>query len=232
MLSLINRWLWVCIDWVFPPSCAGCGIPGTRLCPKCLANIRRIKPPICKICGEKLSNGNICTRCRFTPPKITAIRSWAVYEDTVRKGLHQLKYSRNIALGDTFSVYLCNLLLDTGWHIDVIAPIPLGNVRQKERGYNQAALLAKPVARQLKIPYQPKIVRRTRETISQVTLTLADRKTNVAGAFKAKQELVNGKNVLIIDDITTSGSTLEACAEALFSAGAKNVYGMTVARAG
>jgi ComF family protein len=149
----------------------------------------------------------------------------------VRKALHQLKYGRNVALGEFFSILLSRLLVDTEWKIDVITPIPLGRVRQKERGYNQASLLARPLAHMLGICYQPKIVSRTRETQSQVELNFLDRKKNVAGAFVADGLLAAGKTVLIIDDILTSGSTINSCAEALLLAGSKEVYGMTVARA-
>ncbi len=179
-----------------------------------------------------MQSGKICPLCREIPPKITAIRSWAVYDEITRKALLQLKYRRNLALGETLSYFLCNLLLETGWKIDVITPIPLGDARIRERGYNQAALLARPVALKFDISYKPKIVSRNRETLSQVNLNFEERKKNVAGAFKANKKLAFGKNILIIDDVTTSGSTLKACAEALIEAGAKKVYGMTIARAG
>ena len=231
LLYLIERWFWKGVDWIFPPSCAGCGKVGFRLCPTCLTTIDRIIPPYCEICGRDLLSGRECANCEKAPLRITAIRSWAVYNETVRRALHQLKYSRNVALGETFSHFLSGLLVETGWKIDVITPIPLGRARQKERGYNQAALLARPVARKLRICYQPKIVFRKRETLSQVDLSYAERKSNVAGAFGADGVLASGKTVLIIDDITTSGSTINSCAEALLLGGSKRVYGMTVARA-
>lgn len=231
-LHFINKWFWIGVDWIFPPRCVGCNKSGYRLCTTCLEKIQRISHPYCVLCGKKLIKGSICSTCKVMPLKITAIRSWAVYDATTRKALHQLKYYRNISLGETFSQFLCNLLIETGWEIDVVTPIPLGYARRKQRGYNQAALLAKPVAQKLNIRYQPKIVTRNRETISQVNLNYAERKNNVLGAFDANENLAYGKNVLIIDDVTTSGSTLDACADALFKAGAKNVYGMTVARAG
>ena len=228
----INRWFWMGVDLLYPPSCVGCEKLGVVLCPSCLAKIKKISPPFCICCGAKITNGNICSNCEVMPLKISAIRSWAYYDDITRKALHQLKYRRNLALGETFSHFLSELIKNTDWKIDVITPIPLGRGRYRERGYNQAALLAKPVANKLNIPYRPKIVHRWRETRSQVDLTLSERKNNVAGAFKANRDLALGKRVLIIDDITTSGSTLISCAESLIDAGAKAVYGVTVARAG
>ena len=110
-------------------------------------------------------------------------------------------------------------------------PVPLGNKREKQRGYNQAALIAKPLASSLQLPYNPQILSRTRETISQVELSLKERQQNVNDAFQANRQQIQEKNILVIDDVTTSGSTLNACAKALIANGAKAVYGLTVARA-
>jgi ComF family protein len=155
-----------------------------------------------------------------------------MYTGPVRTAVHQLKYARNVALGDTFSKYLCDLLVDFNWKIDIITPVPLGAARKKTRGFNQAALLAKPIALKLKIRYKPGMISRTRETLSQVNLNREQRKRNVAGAFRARVNITRGNNILIIDDVATSLSTLDSCAEALLSAGAKKVYGLTLARAG
>jgi ComF family protein len=126
---------------------------------------------------------------------------------------------------------LSDVLVSTDWEIDIVIPVPLGVARRKERGYNQASLLARPIALMFDYSYQPNILSRTRETISQTELNFKQRKENVAGAFDAPGGLVNGKNILIVDDVRTSGSTLNSCADALFRAGAKNVYGLTLASA-
>jgi len=115
--------------------------------------------------------------------------------------------------------------------VNIIVPVPLGVARRKERGYNQASLLAKPLALCFNIPYQEKALFRIRETESQVSLSREQRQQNVSEAFQAKSQLVRGKRVLVIDDVTTSGSTLDACADALLKADADRVYGLTLARA-
>jgi ComF family protein len=117
------------------------------------------------------------------------------------------------------------------WEIDLITPVPLGLARLAERGYNQSSLLARPLSLALHVPYRPQILSRVRETRSQVGLTAAERRENVSGAFVARSNGIMGRNVLLVDDVTTSGSTLDACAEALFTAGARQVYGLTLARA-
>jgi ComF family protein len=136
-----------------------------------------------------------------------------------------------MALGESFSRYLIKLLQDLGWQAEMVTPVPLSMYRFKERGYNQAALLAAPIAYGLGLPYCPKAVERTRETRSQVGLNVADRRANVSGAFYARRSEVQGKGVLLIDDVATSGSTLDDCARALLAAGAIKVYCLTLARA-
>ena len=228
----LNKWIWMGIDLLYPPRCPGCNMIGYRLCSSCIEKISKVTPPFCRSCGRKVTRGDVCIHCQNNPPAITEVRSWSNYDEIVQKALQQLKYHRNLALGETFSDYLCELVINAGWVIDVITPIPLGRARQKMRGYNQAALLAKPVSYKLDILYEPKIVYRSRETLSQVNLSLNERRSNVAGAFQANGNLASGKRVLLVDDITTSGSTLNACAQALIIAGAMRVYGVTVARAG
>jgi ComF family protein len=118
-----------------------------------------------------------------------------------------------------------------GWLIDVVVPVPLGIARLKERGYNQAALIAHPFALASGLRYAPRALLRTRETRSQVGLSITERKINVTDAFKARHEIVGGKRVLLIDDVTTSSATLDACAAALRKDGADQVYCLTLARA-
>jgi ComF family protein len=117
-----------------------------------------------------------------------------------------------------------------GWGIDIVVPVPLGIARLAERGYNQASLLAWPVALWLGISLCAKGLSRVRETRSQVDLSAAERKENVAGAFQARPALVRGRRVLLVDDVTTTGSTLDACAAALLAGGAVSVYALTLAR--
>jgi competence protein ComFC len=229
---LIYNFFWTALDWLFPPSCGGCKTPGTRWCHDCQSITNQILPPICTICGLNHLYGGICNQCKNIPPKVTALRSWAFFNEPIRNAVHQLKYYQNIGLGNEFSKPLADVLAASGWEIDLITPVPLGPARKKERGYNQASLLAKPVALRLNYPFLPHSLFRTRETESQVDLTLKQRKLNIAGAFQANERLVSGNNILVVDDVTTSGSTLDSCADALFQAGAEKVYGLTLARAG
>jgi len=173
----------------------------------------------------------LCKSCREAPPSFTALRSWASFEGPVRAAIHSLKYRRDVALGETLARHLIDALFKSNWCIDLVVPVPLGVARQAQRGYNQAALLAKPVALALGLRYRPQALAKRRETRSQVGLTLVERFVNVTGAFQANPSIVSGKNVLVIDDVATSGATLDSCSLALLEGGAERVFALTLARA-
>jgi len=219
------------VDLVFPPTCGGCKASGVRWCQNCQEQTKKISPPICDLCGQITQADKVCKRCLASPPHFTAVRSWAEFGGPIRNALHDLKYRKNIGLGESLSQNLIFLLKQNHWEIDLVLPVPLGEERKNQRGYNQASLIAKPLASDLKLPYNPRILFRIRETISQVELSLAERQENVKEAFQTYRDHVHEKRILIIDDVTTSGSTLNACSKTLIDAGARAVYGLTVARA-
>ena len=159
------------------------------------------------------------------------MRSWLVFEGPIRNALHALKYRRNMALGEALAKHLAGFVGTLGWPVNVVVPVPLGKGRKKERGYNQVGLVAMPLAAVNHWSYSPRALVRTRETRSQVGLTIAQRKENVLGAFLGDDTLVSGTNVLLMDDVATTGATLSAGAVALMNAGARSVYALTLARA-
>jgi ComF family protein len=116
------------------------------------------------------------------------------------------------------------------WPVDLVIPVPASLARLAERGYNQVSLLARPIGLGLELPYRPHALVKVRETRSQVGLSAKERQENVRGVFRADQQIVKGKSVLVVDDVTTTGSTLEECAQALVRVGARQVYGLTLAR--
>jgi ComF family protein len=142
-----------------------------------------------------------------------------------------LKYNRDIALGEALARHLIELLVDLKWEIDLVIPVPVSRKRQVERGYNQAAILARPVALYFGWQYQPRVLKKIRETSTQVGLSVVERRKNVAQAFQADPKIVRDQTVLIIDDVATSGATLDECATALSRAGSRRIYGLTLARA-
>ena len=223
--------IWRLIDLIFPPSCAGCGKPGVLWCAECQEKVTRIKLPYCEKCGEPIEKSGLCKRCQARLPRYEQLISYAQFEGSIRNAIHRLKYRRDIALGLLFSEFLYGLLERMEWEIDKIVPVPLGNIRLSERGYNQSSLIAKPLAMKCQLEFDGRALFRVRDTVSQVGLSYKERRANVKDAFVAKQDHVVNKNVLLIDDVATSGATIEACTDALLEAGANKVYGLTVARA-
>lgn len=223
--------VWNSLDWLFPPRCGGCGQSGSRWCLDCQQKTRRVLPPICPRCGQPQPKDGLCQKCRQAAPKFQALRSWGVFEGPLRNALHRLKYRRDIALGEVLARHLIHMLEGLDWVIDLVVPVPLGLARQAERGYNQAALLAKPLALGCNLDYNPGSLLKVRNTPSQVGLSFDQRWVNVAGSFEAIPDQVAGKKLLVVDDVVTSGATLNACAVALLASGASQVYAMTLARA-
>lgn len=228
----VYRTVWRALDGIFPPTCAGCGAPGTRWCATCAGQVQPLSPPLCRRCGTPCREEGICSRCKEQPPAFKQLRSWAVFAGPLRTALHHIKYRRDLALADALAVSLIDFYQRTlQWHLNMVIPVPLSARRRKERGYNQAGLFALPLALALQIPYKPQALERIRHTRSQVDLSWRERQQNVAGAFRAVPSQVTGKDVLLIDDVATTGATLNACATALYEAGARTVYALTVARA-
>jgi ComF family protein len=222
---------WTGLDWLYPPQCAGCGKPYTRWCKNCQHQIQLIQENVCSTCGKSISAPGKCPECQVTPPPYTALRSWAVYSGPVRSAIHSLKYKGDISLGEILSRPLIEMVDGLGWKFDLLTPVPISLARKKRRGYNQASIIGLPLALGCAVNYRPRSLAKVQNTPSQVGLTALQRRENVRQAFRAHPKLVEGKTVLVVDDVTTSGATMQACAEALLRAGARQVFGLTLARA-
>jgi ComF family protein len=170
--------------------------------------------------------------CLAYEPPFQALRSYAVYNGSLRNAIHRLKYEGDMALGEALSRFMLIKLIKLSWEVDVVVPVPIGVARREQRGYNQAAMLAFPIALGARRKYEPGALIKVQDTPSQVGLTFEQRRANVAHAFEAVNASVKGKKILLVDDVTTSGATIEACARALRKSGAEVVYGLTLARAG
>ncbi len=175
--------------------------------------------------------GPICGDCCFSRPRFRILRSWSVFEDPVRNVLHRLKYRRDIGLGEALTLQLAAFLRALDWPVELVVPVPLGRRRLAERGYNQVSLIARPLAMAMGLAYATDALVRSQETRSQVGLSRAQRQQNVRSAFRAGPRRINGRMVLLVDDVATTGSTLSSCAEALYTAGARDVFAFTVSRA-
>lgn len=238
------------LDLVFPPRCVGCGARGAVFCAACQAQVHAPPDPLCAQCGLPLqslaSSGGApiaaptrCPDCASgrTPAALTGLRMAAFHEGGLRKAIHAFKYEgqRRAAqpLGDLLAVAY-RRYQPGGMAADLIIPLPLHATRERERGYNQATLLARRLATRLRLPLRADLLVRQRATPPQVGLRWQARRANVAGAFAlagphAAPHLV-GKRILLVDDVATTGSTLNAAAQALLAAGPAAVWGLTVTR--
>jgi ComF family protein len=238
MLGIANRVLNV----LFPLTCAGCGIStdqsGMRICWDCRASLSIITAPMCDVCGEpvhgQVDHAYVCHGCTKRPPDFRHARAAIQYNVLGKRLITQFKYGNALWL----EPYLVDLLyscvtthFDTA-QIDALCAVPLHPVKRRERGYNQSVLLVSALARKLNLPViGRKSLRRSRMTPSQTRLTAGQRITNVRGAFEVKnQKEWLGKQVLLVDDVMTTGATVSACAGAILNAGAQVVDVVTVAR--
>jgi predicted amidophosphoribosyltransferase len=137
---------WDIIDLIFPPTCGGRKKPGVRWCEICRHQTKEIQLPICEICGQTIPTGNLYYPCSKSRLLIKAVRSWVEFDGPIRNALHDLKYRKNIGLGISLANHLVELFLKYNWAFDLVTPVPLGEERQNQRGYNQSDLLAKPLA--------------------------------------------------------------------------------------
>lgn len=204
---------------------------GVRWCDDCQQALTPLTQPLCEICGLPQANNGICRACTNSRPHYDIMRSWVVFKPPAQQALHRLKYKNTYWLGETLATIMYPALQKTGWDFEIIIPIPLSQQRRVERGYNQVEEIARPLAWNGNWICQPNALQRVKHTQSQVKLNAVQRKENVKGAFQADPHLVAGKNVLILDDVITTGATVSEAAIALKTAGAKQVYAYSFARA-
>jgi ComF family protein len=230
----------------FPAGCRICDALLTSarrvpICESCLFSFERLPSIVCEICGRPLAGlaqkeGEplLCPACKDRTYAFERARSFAVYEGPVVRAILLLKFEQIEPLGARFAERLAELVNAGGDVLaaDVVVPVPLHRQRERERGYNQAALLSKPLAKRLRLPHKAVLLMRTRARPDKQVLSLEERWESVRGAFATRPgSQVDNLRVLLVDDVLTTGATLDACARALRDAGAKSVVALTVARA-
>ncbi|MBI4492959.1 MAG: ComF family protein [Chloroflexi bacterium] len=221
-------WLW---RLLFPARCLGCGRRDHLVCPACYASVRYLPAEVCYHCCAPSPGGRLCRRCLGTPSSLASMRAACAFEGVVRKAVHAFKYRGQIALTPFLGDLLGQALARRPAAANVLVPVPLFADRLRQRGYNQAALLAHQLGARLALPVAEGALARTRATTPQVELSARERRANLRGAFACPDpSLVAGRAVLLVDDVTTTGSTLRACADALVAVGAARVMGAVVAK--
>jgi ComF family protein len=220
----------VALDLLFPPQCAICREGGTVLCELCTATLPLAEAPRCIRCWTDIKHGSICAQCASAPPAFASARAPYAHDDAARKLVHLLKYEGLTSLGAP----MAEQMIDAGRcpGADVVLPVPLHRGRERSRGYNQSALLGREVARGLGLPFEANGAKRIRATKPLVSAMSHDeRREIVAGAFRAEPSRVEGRRILLVDDVMTTGATIDACARALVHAGAVEVHALTFVRA-
>lgn len=232
-LGPIRRALTACADLMVPPCCLVCR---TRigahhlLCPACWKDVNFIRPPLCGVLGIPLpfdtGERTVSAGAIAHPPAYDRARAVAHFGGAMRTLVHQLKYADRHDARTLFGRWMAEAGREVIAGTDIIVPVPLSRLRLLLRHFNQAAVLAAEVSRQTGVPMNPMLLRRTRWTRSQVGMTRDQRRRNIAGAFgvpRHRRAWLQGRNVLLVDDVVTTGATADACARTLKRAGAARV---------
>jgi ComF family protein len=244
IVDTARAWLLAAIDLVFPALCPVCSAAlgaGRRdpLCGPCWRAIERVRAPLCQVCGlpfpgfgtpDDIGLVGRCQACTAAPPPFAWARAGGIYAGALRDAIHAFKFGGKPSLARP----LAGLVLEQAraWlapSVAALVPVPLAPARERERGFNQALLVAERVGAEAGVAVRPRWLRRTRATAPQADLTAVERARNVRGAFAATAA-VRGLEVVIVDDVFTTGATVTECARALRAEGVGRVGVLTVAR--
>ena len=238
----LKNWLNAGLGFFYPEICQICesenatardGFVGEQ----CRTQIRFIRSPFCERCGRpfegSLTTNFECSNCREMELHFSSARSAVVAKTVVLEAIHRFKYQRALWFGDFLAALLVReagpALRGQKW--DFIAPVPLHSLKEREREFNQAEILARHLSAATKIPLNTKLLRRVLFTMTQTRLTKQQRAANMRGAFKVRPGTkLSGENIILVDDVFTTGATTSGCARALRKAGAGKVCVWTVAR--
>jgi ComF family protein len=235
---------------LYPQRCLGCQAfiqADAQFCRACRQCVRPITSPLCLRCGipfspqsgpDRVGLDHECGLCHKAPPLFRHARAWAYYQygegalQPVSEAIQQFKYHRNLSVGKLLAQLAATHFPFVETHYDVIIPVPLHLDRLRWRGFNQSLLLSRAVGHAHQIRVDPFLLERSRSTVPQVQLTEKERLENVKGAFSVpKPEHIQHRQVLLVDDVYTSGATVTECTKALLHAGAQAVDVFTLARA-
>jgi ComF family protein len=242
---ILQRMLDALASVFFAAPCRICGAVLTNasripICENCLASFQPIRDPMCNCCGRPFppnpmvqAEKQLCRLCRANFYAFDGARTYATYGDALGSAILLLKYEEVTRLGHWFADRLAEVAAREAaeWRADVVVPVPLHADRQRERGYNQAELIARPLAKRLSLKFGAYLLMRTKPRPPQLVLSRTEHWKSVRGAYATREGLrVDKLRVLLIDDVLTTGATLDACARALKKAGAAAVFGLTVGR--
>jgi len=227
---MINKLKNFIIEAIFPAYCVCCDRLGEFVCENCSGNILKIKTRACPFCNRISFQGRTCPTCR-RKHQLAGLIAWGYFKDEkLKEIIHVYKYENLSALKTNLADYLARAIKAEGLNFDFLTYVPLSRKRLIRRGYNQSQLLANELTFRLEVPTRS-ILKKKQETETQVGLSRRKRIKNLEGVFElSTKESLAGKRVAVIDDVFTTGTTLEECTRVLKGAGAKEVWGITVAK--
>ena len=220
------------LDFLFPKRCVSCGAFGKYICPGCFKKVEYIEKPLCPICQRQAVGGKTHPGCQ-KPYSLDGLVVGARYKGAIKAAIQSVKYKWAYDI----EKILVDLLAEQIWKFDLpqnttLIPVPLHKTRQKWRGFNQAEILSKNISKKFNHPYR-KFLSRIKNTRTQVGLNRAERKENVKGAFAISKNVLKsqifGRDFILVDDVFTSGATMQEAAKILKRSGAKTVWAMAVA---
>ena len=222
---MLRRWMQ---QWALPQHCVLCGEPGASLCEPCHEDLPGLRSPRCPTCAASSVRAERCGQCLTHPPRFAKVSAAVSYGFPIDAVIRRLKYAGDLSLIDPLASLLIECVRDE-MRPSCLVPMPLSAQRLRERGFNQSHEIARSLARRLNIPIAASACRRIRDTPPQAALPLTERRANIRGAFECSSSL-DGARIAVVDDVLTSGATLNELARVLLRAGAAEVTGWVVAR--
>ena len=228
----VRRLYRLLLDLILPPCCVVCGKVETWLCDGCAEQVPFADRPVCPRCGDAWDGPGLCPRCCTSPLRVAPITSVFLFQDAIRDAIYALKYRGGVQVVDPLSRRMAEAWRCWGFSSDLLVPVPLFSDREAFRGYNQSILLARALSAHVEVPVDETILYRTRATASQTRLGRQERWDNVRDAFACSGSRdLSGARITLLDDVATTGATLDACAVALIAQGARAVSALTLAHA-
>lgn len=226
------------LEWLYPTCCIFCNEelsePSGQCCEKCFQNVNIIETSYCPKCGKiRERTSSLCYDCRSRAHYFVSGRGMFVYNEFLKKSLFGLKFFKHTWIGNEYGKLLGDYYFDQDLpDIDFLVPVPLHKFRNLERGYNQGEIIANMLATSIEKPMISQCIKRCKNTKPQKDLSDKQRPLNMLKAFKVNSKyknVINNKKILLVDDIYTTGATIDGCAKVLIDAGASEVYFLTVA---
>lgn len=225
------------MDFLYPRiDCVCCGKRLEKkaahgICMDCVGSLPFIQDPKCSICGRTVNQGtDICLECRYHGHSYDQALAVFEYSMVIREMIHRYKYGGEYSLSRTFGFFLSELFYESNWKVDLMIPVPLHKNREKSRGFNQSALLGDYMSQRTGISCNDKVLVRSVDTKSQTGFNRDKRAENMKNVFNiVDAHAIKDKNILIIDDVHTTGATIDSCSQTLRWAGAKKIFALTIA---